>query len=42
MEGWPTHPDLGGYGNHHEWKQYIISNDNKSETEKCPFIYNQN
>ncbi|MGW7833774.1 YqcI/YcgG family protein [Staphylococcus xylosus] len=39
IEGMPTHPDLGGYGNTHEWKQYVISDDNKSETGKCPFMY---
>jgi len=42
IEGLPTHPDLGGYGNTHEWKQYVISDDENSETGKCPFIHNNN
>lgn len=28
IEGMPTHPDLGGYGNTNEWKQYVIFDDN--------------
>ncbi|MDD9337166.1 MAG: YqcI/YcgG family protein [Rickettsiaceae bacterium] len=39
IEGVPTHPDLGGYGDTYEWKQYVISDDNESETGQCPFSH---
>ncbi|MGW7916734.1 YqcI/YcgG family protein [Staphylococcus xylosus] len=42
IEGLPTHPDLGGYGYTYEWKQYVISDDNKSEAGQCPFAHHRN
>lgn len=38
IEDMPPHPDLGQIGTDKlEWKQYVISDDNESETGKCPF-----
>ncbi|WP_231514801.1 YqcI/YcgG family protein [Oceanobacillus salinisoli] len=39
IENLPFHPDLGAYGDlsKREWKQYVITDDNKSRKGKCPF-----
>jgi len=39
IEGMPTHPDLGSYGdpNNREWKQYVITDDNNTTKGSCPF-----
>jgi uncharacterized protein len=37
IEELPIHPDLGGYGEKLEWKQYVITDDNNTRKGKCPF-----
>jgi len=42
IEGMPPHPDLGQFGTEKlEWKQYVISDDNESETAQCPFLHHK-
>lgn len=39
IENMPIHPDLGGYGEKLEWKQYVLTDNNEERKGKCPFHF---